>query len=262
MVPMTEITPLDTAHTEAEADEARRPRFWSRLLETELFVALEDEADGETIRPVILDTEDGRIALAFDREVRLVEFMEGASEFAAMSGRRLVKMLVEQDIGLALNLGGTPSETILPVDALRWAVEQLTDLTVVREAAVREVSRPQGVPEALLSAIAEKLPTLEGLAKESWLVGVTYRDGTRGHMLAIVDALPPAKDAIADALSEALRLSGLDAGQLDIVFMDEGAKALPSLRAKGLGFEIPQPQETVREFTAPGTDPSKPPILR
>jgi len=259
---MTEITPLDSAHIDAEADEARRPRFWSRLLETELFVPLEEEAQGETIRPVILDTAEGRIALVFDREVRLVDFMEGPTEFAAMSGRRLVKLLVEQDIALALNLGGAPSETILPVDALRWAVDRLTDLTVVREASVRDVNRPQNVPDVLLDAIAEKLPTLEGLARESWLVGVTYRDGTQGHMLAVIDALPPARDAIADALSEALRLSGLDAGQLDIVFLDEGAKALPALRSKGLGFEIPQRRETVREVTAPGSDPAKPPILR
>lgn len=259
---MTEITPLDTAHTEAEADEALRPRFWSRLLEAELFLALEEEPQGETMRPVILDTEDGRLALAFDREARLAAFMEGPSAFAALSGRRLVRMLAEQRIALALNLGGHPSETILPVAALDWAVETLRDATVVREAALREITRPAGVPDALLTALADKLPTLEGLAREGWLAGVSYRDGTRGHLFAVIDALPPARDAIAEALSEALRLSGLEAGQLDIAFLDAGAAALPALRAHGLGFEIPQPVETVREIAPPGSDPSRPPRLR
>lgn len=259
---MTDQTPLDIAHLAAEADEARRPAFWSRLLETELFVALEEEPEGETIRPVILPTEDGPLALAFDRELRLADFMEGPSAFAALSGRRLVKMLAEQGVSLGLNLGGHGSETILPPAALAWAVEQLSDLTVVREAAMREMTVPRGVPDALLEAIAQKLPTLEGLAREAWLVGVSYRDGTRGHLMGLVDALPPAQGAIADALAEALRLSGLDAGALDIAFFDEGAKALPTLRAKGLGFEIPQRQVEIREVVPPGSDPSKPPILR
>lgn len=259
---MTEETPLDRAHLAAEADESLRPRFWDRLLDAELFLVLEEEPEGATVRPVILETSDGRVALAFDREGRMADFMEGMTPFAALSGRRLVGLLAGQGVGLALNLGGHGSETILPVEALRWAADQLADLTEVRESALRDIRKPAGLPEALLNAIHEKLPGLEGLAAEAWLVGVSYRDGQQGHLLAVLDALPPAQEAIATAMAEALRLSGLDAGALDIAFFDRGAKVAETIRRHGLGFEIPQPAVEIREVSAPGSDPSKPPILR
>ncbi|WP_316013688.1 SseB family protein [Roseobacter sp. HKCCA0434] len=259
---MDDLTPLDHAHLAAEADESLRPRFWSRLLEAELYVPLEEEAGETAIRPVVLETGEGRIALAFDRDRRMAEFMEGAAPFAALSGRRLVGLLAAERIGLALNLGGHPSETILPVEALDWAVEQLADLTQVREAAVREVRAPRGVPQVLLEALAAKLPVLEGLAREAWLAGVRYRDGSEGHMLALVDALPQAQPQIAEAMAEAVRLSGLEAGALDITFVAGGTQIVETLRTRAMGFEIPQPAEPVREVIAPGSDPDKPPRLR
>jgi hypothetical protein len=64
-------------------------------------------------------------------------------------------------------------------------------------------------------------------------------------------------------MAEALTFSGIEAGALDVVFIDDSHPFLPQFRAQGLALDIPQPpQAKVQVVTAPGSDPDKPPILR
>ena len=49
---MTEMTPLDTVHAAMEAapqDDAARLRFYERLADSELFLLLTEEAQGDNI---------------------------------------------------------------------------------------------------------------------------------------------------------------------------------------------------------------------
>jgi hypothetical protein len=125
---------------------------------------------------------------------------------------------------------------------------------------------PRGLPEALLRALDEKLARLAGLATAAILVGVTYEGGHRGHMLAITGAAADAEPALAKAVSEALIFSGLEAGELDVTFLDAATPTLAAMAARGLRFDLPAPvtdqAQVIGGPAAPGMDPTRPPILR
>ena len=94
-----ETTALDRAHqamTQAPQSDAARLRFHERLADSELFLLLEREAEGAQIEPRVFPLEDGPVVLVFDREVRLADFVGGQADFAALSGRQVVKLLAGQ----------------------------------------------------------------------------------------------------------------------------------------------------------------------
>lgn len=262
---MTE-TPLDTAHAAMEAapdDDAARLRFYERLADSELFLMLTEEAVGPNVSPEVFDTGGARFVLAFDREERLAQFAGGAVPYAALSGRGLAQMLAGQGIGLGLNLEVAPSAILLPPEALDWLRATLDQGPA--EASARPISfaPPRGVPDALIAAIDTKLATAAGLADAAYLGLVEYDDGSRGHILAFVGAVPGAEAPLARAANEALVFTGLDAGALDVTFLAPDAPGLAALAAQALRFDLPKPPEPrTAERPAPGSDPEKPPILR
>jgi len=259
---MTEPTPLDRAHgamTAAPGDDALRLRFWERLADGELFLLLAGEARGEQIEPKLFETDEGRFALVFDREERLAGFA-GAAPYAALSGRALAGMLAGQGVGLGLNLGA-PSEILLPAGALVWLRETLGHAPALVEARPEEVAAPRGLPEALLEALDTKLALAGGLARHAWLAAVTYEGGRRGHMLAFVDAMPGAEEALARLAGEALVFSGLEAGEMDVAVFAPHDPICARLAKVGLRFDLPR-QEAPPGPAAPGSDPARPPRLR
>ena len=90
---MIDETQLDAAfRAQGNGDPAAERRFHERVLDAELFLALvaEPERDDERLAPLIFELEEGRFALAFDRDDRLAGFLEGPAPYAAMPGRRHV----------------------------------------------------------------------------------------------------------------------------------------------------------------------------
>jgi hypothetical protein len=86
------LTPLDlafAAQERAPEDAALRLRFHERVLDTELFVALEEAPGPALLRPQVFVLDEGAYILAFDREERLAAFLAALTEFASLSGRRL-----------------------------------------------------------------------------------------------------------------------------------------------------------------------------
>ena len=87
--------------------------------------------------------------------------------------------------------------------------------------------------------------------------------GGRGHLLGFVGPIPRAQDALVRAASEALTFSGIDAGAMDVGFFAPSDPTVEKLSKVGLRFDLPQmdPLEKTPRMEAPGSDPSKPPIL-
>lgn len=255
-------TPLDLAFGFFDLNDAARLRFYGRLAEAELFVLLEREPEGDAIAPQVFDTEDGRFLVCFDLEERLAEFAEGPAAFASMSGRALVAMIADQDLGqglgLGLNLGVAPSSTLLPPDAVRWLAEFTSQAPEEIEATPTEFTAP-ALPEPMVQALDSKLSTALGLAKLAYLAGVRYDNDSQGHILAFVDPAPGAEPALAQAVSEALAFSGEEDGQIDVAFFETSDPLTATLAKTGLRFDL----EPVRsEPVAPGRDPEKPPVLK
>lgn len=258
------VTLLDAAHAAVSADpenEALRLRFFERLADGEMVILLEREAEGESLEPKVFDLEDGPVVLVFDREERLASFTGGIAPYAALPGRVIAGLLKGQGIGMGVNLGVAPSSMLLPPEAMDWLAETLDGGPEEVEAKPQEFL-PPGVPEAVIAALDAKLARAGGLAAAALLAGVVYDGGRRGHLLAILDAADGAQDALARAMNEALVFSGIEAGELDVVFLQSDDAAAQAMARIALRFDLPAPEVQDLAPAAPGMDPSRPPKLR
>lgn len=237
------MTPLDKAHSlmENNADDASlRLGFYERLADSEMFLLLEEEPNGDRFKPMIFELEGGSFALIFDRSDRLVEFSETPSPFIALSGRVIVSLLHGKGIGLGINLTVASSSMLLPKENVDWLEETLS----MRPKEVNEqlvgASAPVHLPEVLIKSIDMKLAMMQGLAKRAYLGEIEYASGIKSHVIAFVDALPEAENSIAAAISEALIFSGVAAGTLDVLFINSSDKICTILEKVGLRFDLPE----------------------
>jgi hypothetical protein len=259
-------TPLDIAHAQMmadESDDAARLRFYERLADCELFLLLTEEPVDENVSPQVFEVEGNSFVLVFDREERLAEFVGDVAPFAALSGRIIANLLAQQGMGLGLNLEVASSSILIPPPAIAWLDQTLGNTPSEAEAKIEEITTPAGLPEALLTGLDTKLATAAGLAHSAYLVGVSYDNGVRSHLLTFIDVVPGAEGALAKAVSEALVFSGIEAGALDVSFTRSSDAMAATLAKWGLKFDLPQPEEA-QELTrpAPGSHPDTPPILR
>jgi hypothetical protein len=258
------MTDLDTAHAAMDAapeDDAARLRFYERLADTELFMLLTAEAEGDQVSPELFEIEDQQFALVFDREERLAEFVGRPAPYAGIPGRGLVQMLAGQGVGLALNLEVAPSAMLVPAEAVDWLVETLSHAPNETEARLEEINAPGGLPEAVVLGLDRKLAIAAGMAKFAYLAAATYEGGITGHVLAFIDATPGAEQALANAASEVLTFSGIEAGMMDVMFVRASDPLAARLAKVGLRFDLPELAKPDVPG-APGMDPSKPPKLR
>jgi hypothetical protein len=260
------MTPLDDAHGAMEAapgDDAARLRFYDRLAGSELFLLLEEEPEGDRIRPALFPVEGQTFALVFDREDRLTGFAEGPAPYAALSGRALASMLAGQGIGLGVNLGVAPSSILIEAGSVDWLAATLAAAPEEVEERPEELAAPAGLPEMLLTALDARLAAAEGLARMAYLVAATYAGGRRGHLMAFVDTLPGAEPSLARAVGDALTFSGVEAGSLDVGFFRASDPVAARLARVGLRFDLPEaPKDDRVPGSAPGMDPDAPPRLR
>ncbi|MFV0360085.1 SseB family protein [Tropicimonas sp.] len=261
-----DATPLDIAHRAMAAnpdDGAARLRFYDRLGESELFLLLAGEPEGDTIVPQLFPLETSQVVLVFDREERLSDFVGGPADFAALSGRQVVRLLTGREIGLGVNFGVEGSEIAIPAEAVAWLSDVLDHTPAEAEERPREIAAPGGIPEAVLTGLDTKLATARGLARAAYLVRAGYESGRKAHLLAFVDAVSGAERALANAVGEALTFSGVDAGELDVAFFAASDTISATLARVGLRFDLPEAEmPEIVEMDAPGMDPEEPPILR
>jgi hypothetical protein len=264
---MTE-TPLDravAAMNAAPEDMAARLRFYDLFAGSELFLLLDEEAEGDRITPAVFPVEAERFALVFDREERLSLFAGAPAPYAALSGRGLAGMLSGQGLGLGVNLSVAPSSTLIPAEAVDWLARTLAAEAEEVEERPVAADPPLGLPEALLTALDTRLAAAEGLARTAYLAQVRYAGGREGHILAFVGAVAGAERALTRTVGEALAFSGLAAGALDVAYLDDADPVAARLARVGLRFDLPAPlagDARAPGRPAPGSDPAKPPILR
>ena len=271
---MSADTPLDRAHAAMAAapeDDAARLAFHEALVTGELFLMLqrEPEPGAESVEPRIFPLEEGPFVLAYDREDRLARFAGGPTPYAALPGRRVVEMLAGRGIGLGVNLGGAPSEMLLPAEAVAWLAGTLANRPAEAVAQPREIAPPDALPEKLLRALDARLGRAAGMAAAAYLASVTHEGGARTHLLAFVDAAPGAEGALARAAGEALTFSGLEAGTLDVAFLASDHILAARLARVALRFDLPGPDTPGSPSDSgsapgsePGSDPGTPPRLR
>lgn len=263
---MTLETLLDAAHAAVSArphDDRLRLRFYERLADGEMFLLLAEEAKGETFTPRVFPLEEGPVILIFDSEERLARFSGGIAPYVALPGRVIAQAMKGQGVGLGVNLGVAPSSMLLPAEALDWLAMALETAPEPVEARPESFHAPKGLPQSLLEGLDAKLARAGELAAGVLLAGVTYAGGRRGHLLAFLDAAPGAEDALARAASEALVFSGIEAGEMDVVFLQAGSDVAEAMARVAMRFDLPEVvAEAPAAPAAPGMDPKRPPRLR
>jgi len=261
---MTEITPLDLAHADmlATDSDTDRLKFFEQLAQSELFVLLASEVARDTAEPRIFDVEDGKFVAVFDREARLAEFAGATVPYVCVSGRALAGMLSGRGLGIGLNLGVAQSSFLVPSDAVDWLSDTVSGAPDPVDDTPGAFHAPLGVPEAVIMALNAKLALAVGMARMCYLVSAEYQSGRRGHLLVIVDAAANAQTALTAAVSEALVFSGIEAGEIDVTFLDSHDPACANLARVGLRFDLLDPVTPTRSPSPPGSDPAQPPKLR
>ena len=256
------MTPLDRVLSawmqNPDAPDARL-RVFEQFLSAELFLALEAEAIGDKIKPLIFDIQDGRFALVFDREDRLNAFLGGTRDLAAMSGRSLLQLLLGTDIGIGLNLSEEDACALFLPSDLRWCADFVTE-PEANDQAIKAVTPIRDIPQDLLARLDRKFGTLEGYAEAAFLVSLEGANGEMHPTVLFLGAAKPAEAHIAKTISETLRLSQGEFS-LNVGFITHDNPALERIAKHGLRFDLPQPEITQTLMT-PGLDPQKPPRLR
>ena len=189
------------------------------------------------------------------------DFSGGIAPYAALPGRVIAGLLKGQGIGMGVNLGVAPSSMLLPPDAMDWLAETLEGGPLEVEALPEEFL-PPSVPEAVIAALDAKLARAGGLAVAALLAEVVYQGGRRGHLLALLDAAEGAEGPLARAMNEALVFSGIEAGELDVMFLASASPVAGAMARAALRFDLPAPEVQDLAPAAPGMDPSRPPKLR
>ncbi len=259
-------TPLDFAHRAMEAaGDAPGPRlrFYERLLDAELFVLLAAESPQDRLDLQVLDIDEGRVVLAFDRDDRMAAFLDAPAPYAALSGRRLAALLAGQGLGIALNAGGAPSTALLSAATIDWLAAMARGAVAQEAARPVAVAAPAGADPDLVAGVAAKLAAMSGALGAAWLATLRFDDGSTRLALAIEGARDVDRDGIAAAIAEAVRFSGMDEGGLDVTYVEADTPSRDAFARAGLAFEIPiRAPEAARPPAPPGSDPDRPPRLR
>ncbi|MBU2956472.1 SseB family protein [Paracoccus sp. 1_MG-2023] len=248
------MTALDDLATTSfhDAPSPLRARMLSRLADTELFVALTGDPEGDDIELRTFPLEGARVALACDAEDRLAGFMGGPVAYAALPGRVLADLLRKDDTGLLVN-PGHPSEMLLDAGLLEWLSGALSSAPEADEARLRLTAPAPVVVKALVQPLSERLADMRGLIAGAALLGVGGEmDGPASHLLLIAGAPEDRQAAIAKSLAETLAFLPEQPGGVDISFSD---MALP---VSALRFDLTEPEPEPDEPPRP----KGPPILR
>ncbi|MCC5988663.1 MAG: SseB family protein [Pararhodobacter sp.] len=246
-------------------DDAARLCFYGVLADSELFLMLDSEPGPGQLRPRLFDLAEGRVALVFDSEARLAEFAGQTVDYAALPGRVLVAMMAGEGLAMMVN-PDSEAPALLPPDALRWLADTLAAPSPAEASARAAGFGPPALDAAALArlrqALERRLSGVPGLTA-AVLATARWESGGEGPVLALARVPEPARPKLARAVAEALVLSGLEEGVLDVIFPLETAMA--PIAEVGLHLS-PEPFEPATTEpaprAAPGMDPARPPRLR
>ncbi|MRX51997.1 hypothetical protein GI374_16555 [Paracoccus sp. S-4012] len=232
-----------------EADNAARAAVLRRLADTELFVALAEEPEGETISLLRLPLGDGaEAALACDDEARLAAALGRPVPYAVLPGRELARRLAAAGVGLLVN-PDAPSAMLLDAGTLDWLTGALAGAPAAEEAWLGPLRAPDAaVVAALAEPLGARLADMPGLVEEAVLVGA---EGA--HLLILKGTPEAARPALAKAVAELVAFLPPLPAPLDVTF--DAPAALPA-GALAIRLEpLPPPQPAPPE-------PPRPPRLR
>ena len=217
-----------------------RLNYYGVLADANLFLLLEQEPSNEILEPKFIQLEGKNFALAFDSEENLSEFYGEAAAFAQITGRVLAKMLLDEKIGLGINLGVSEGELLLPYSVIEWFVSVLEETPDVLQNSPKKFFSANAFPEIMLKVLQEKLAPAVGLFDEIWICGVEYDDDETSHLICLMGAQKPAEQAMIKSIKEVLSFSDINLGNTDVAQFNYDDEACSIIREIGIKLEFPQ----------------------
>ena len=240
-----------------------RLNYYGVLADTDLFLLLEQEPSNEILEPKFIQLEGNNFALAFDSEENLSEFYGEAAAFAQITGRVLAKMLLEEKIGLGINLGVSEGELLLPYSVIEWFVSVLEETPDVVQNSPKKFLSANAFPEIMLKVLQEKLEPAVGLFDEIWICGVEYDEDETSHLICLMGAQNSAQQAIVKSINEVLSFTDINLGNIDVAHFNYHDEASSKIRTIGVKLEFPQVNELKSAAgNAKNKATSQPPKLR
>ena len=225
-----------------ESNDARL-KYYGVLADTNLFLLLEQEPSNEILEPKFIQLEGNNFALAFDSEENLSEFYGEAAAFAEVTGRVLAKMLLEEKIGLGINLGVSEGELLLPWEIIEWFVNVLDEAPNLVQITPKKFLRAEAFPEILFKALQEKLMPAVGLFDEIWICAAEYNEDETSHLICLMGAQKPAEQAMIKSIKEVLSFSDINLGNTDVAHFNYDDEACSKIREVGIKLEFPEVSE-------------------
>lgn len=217
-----------------------RLNYYGVLADTNLFLLLEQEPSNEILEPKFIQLEGKNFALAFDSEESLSEFYGEAAAFAEVTGRVLAKMLLEEKIGLGINLGVYEGELLLPWEIIEWFVNVLDEAPNLVQNTPKKFLRAEAFPEILVKALQEKLMPAVGLFDEIWICAVEYNEDETSHLICLMGVQNSAQQAIVKSINEVLSFTDIDLGNIDVAHFSYDDEVCTKIREIGIKLEFPK----------------------
>ena len=209
-----------------------RLNYYGVLADTNLFLLLEQEPSNEILEPKFIQLEGKNFALAFDSEESLSEFYGEAAAFAEVTGRVLAKMLLEEKIGLGINLGISEGELLLPWEIIEWFVNVLDEAP----------NLVQTTPKKF-KALQEKLMPAVGLFDEIWICAAEYNEDETSHLICLMGVQNSAQQAIVKSINEVLSFTDIDLGNIDVAHFSYDDEVCTKIREIGIKLQFPEVSE-------------------
>lgn len=230
----------------AGGSEAGWLRFYEGFAAQRLIVPVDESGEEATAKPKTLALETGEVALAFDTEARFAAFISafimGPTEFVTLTGADLAQALAPLGLGVALNPGVAPGETVIDRQALAWIAEHNGAEVAVEEMPGGTLVQPPADPEApLLEALATRLAEMNGAGDtghvaEAWLLGTTAPKGGAAY-LCVLRLAGEAASLATEIAAELTRIGQIRANRpFAVAVVEEETRLLAAARRLGIGL--------------------------
>ena len=242
-------------------DPARFATVLERFSDSELFLALESSERGSDLNPKVVYLKEQEYVAVYDTVLRLEESVGGCAEYLALSGRVLIQMIADKNIGVALNPGTAAIGYIFEIETLQWLFTSLEERPNEIAQNIREVRSPAEISSRALDALSVKLASARGFADFACLVEAIDVLGNKNPLLCFVGLVPNSQPNLAKLVNEYLQFSDHNGKPWDVTYLDPAHGIVEKILNVGLRFDLPQPEPPVK-LSAPGSIKGKPPILR
>ena len=149
-------------------------------------------------------------------------------------------MLLEEKIGLGINLGDSEGELLLPWEIIEWFVNVLDEAPNLVQTTPKKFLRAKAFPEVLFMALQEKLMPAVGLFDEIWVCAVEYNEDETSHLICLMEVQNFAQQAIVKSINEVLSFTDIDLGNIDVAHFNYDDEAYTKIREIGIKLEFPE----------------------